>query len=149
MASDRYYGVYRGSVHSTKDPLKKRRIRVLVPQILGEAPTEWAWPMDSTGSHQSTPAVGQGVWVMFEGGDPSFPLWAGTFGKYKGTGYQVKITDLSKASYPATITRHIENSEFDVMAAIADIANKVEQIRQSLNAHGGGDAESPPTDVNP
>ena len=32
------------------------------------------------------PAVKQGVWVMFENGDPSFPVWVGTFGKWtKGT----------------------------------------------------------------
>jgi len=149
VSEERYYGTYRGTVYSTRDPLNKRRLRVTVPQVLGSAPTEWAWPVDSSGAHQHVPAVGQGVWVTFEGGDPSFPLWTGTFGKYKGKGYQVKITELKKATYPATITRHIQNSEFDVIAAIADIALKVEQIRQSLNAHGGGDAESPPADVSP
>lgn len=149
MASEKFYGIYRGSVYSTKDPLNQRRLRLLVPQVLGDAATEWAWPMDATGSHQSIPVIGQGVWVMFEGGDTAFPLWTGTFGKYKGTGYQVKITDLPKASHPATLTRHIQNSEFNVMAAIADLAAKVEQIRQSLNAHGGGNSESPPTDVSP
>ena len=123
--AEKYYGTYRGTVYSTRDPLNKRRIRVTVPQVLGSAPTEWAWPVDSSGAHQHIPAIGQGVWVMFEGGDPSFPLWTGTFGKYKGTGYQVKVTDLPKVSYPATMTRHIKDSEFDVIAAIADLANKV------------------------
>lgn len=149
MAAERFYGLYRGSVYNVKDPLNQRRLRLLVPQVLGEAATEWAWPVDSSGSHQALPAVGQGVWVMFEGGDVAFPIWLGTFGKYKGKGYQVKVTDLTKASYPATLTRHIQNSEFNVIAAIADLANKVEQIRQSLNAHGGGDSEAPPTDVSP
>jgi len=27
----------------------------------------------------STPITGDSVWVMFEGGDPNFPLWLGTF----------------------------------------------------------------------
>lgn len=138
MASERYYGTYRGNVYSTRDPLNKRRLRLLVPQVMGEAPTEWAWPVDSSGAHQHVPAVGQGVWVTFEGGDPSFPVWTGTFGAYKGLGYQVKLTDLPKATYPKTITDNIANSEFDVIAAIVDIANKVEQIRSYLNPYPGG-----------
>lgn len=149
MDSKKFYGMYRGSVFNTRDPLNKRRIKLLVPQVMGDSPTEWAWPVDSSASHQHIPAIGQGVWVMFEGGDTNFPLWTGTFGMYKGTGYQVKVTDLPKTSYPATLTRHISNSEFDVISAIADLANKVEEIRLSLNAHSGGMSEAPPTDVAP
>jgi hypothetical protein len=143
----RFPGIYRGTVVSSKDPLTKRRIKVTVPQVLGEEPTDWSWPMDSAGAYFKPPEVGQGVWVMFEGGDPSFPIWSSTFGKYQGKGYQVKVTDLAKGSYPATITRNIKNNEFDVIAAIADLANKVEEIRLSLNAHGGGALEAAPTDV--
>jgi hypothetical protein len=149
QGNSRFHGIYRGTVVSSKDPLNKRRIRVTVPQILGEEPTDWSWPMDSAGAYFTPPTVGQGVWVMFEGGDPSFPIWSSTFGKYQGKGYQVEITDLKKGSYPATITRHIKNNEFDVIAAIADLAKKVEEIRLSLNSHGGGMAESPPDDVSP
>ena len=29
--------------------------------------------------HRLVPTVNQGVWVMFEGGDPNFPLWIGVF----------------------------------------------------------------------
>lgn len=29
--------------------------------------------------HRLVPALDQGVWVMFEGGDPNFPLWVGVF----------------------------------------------------------------------
>jgi hypothetical protein len=145
----KFFGVYRGTVVSSKDPLKKRRLKVSVPQILGDEPTDWSWPTDSSGAYFTPPAAGQGVWVMFEGGDPSFPVWSSTFGKYKGKGYQVEITDLPKGSYPATITRSIQNNEFDVIAALVDLAKKVEEIRQSLNSHGGGMSESPPDDVSP
>lgn len=41
----RFYGVYRGQVVDTKDPLSKGRIKLKVPQILGGAITSWAWPM--------------------------------------------------------------------------------------------------------
>lgn len=81
----RYYGVYRATVVSTKDPLKKRRIKVLVPAIMGTTPTEWAWPIEDAALKSAVPAVSQGVWVMFESGDPSYPLWVGTFGKVVNT----------------------------------------------------------------
>jgi len=29
--------------------------------------------------HITVPTVGQAVWVMFEGGDPNFPIWVGVF----------------------------------------------------------------------
>jgi hypothetical protein len=29
--------------------------------------------------HIKVPNIGQGVWVMFEGGDPNFPLWVGVY----------------------------------------------------------------------
>jgi hypothetical protein len=143
----RFYGVYRGTVTNSKDPENKRRIKATIPQVLGTEPTDWAWPTDYSSTYSTPPKVGQGVWVMFEGGDPSFPIWFGTFGDYKGDGTQVKITDLIKGGYPATITRNIQNNEFDVIAAIADLANKVEEIRLSLNAHSGGATEAAPDDV--
>lgn len=76
----RFYGVYRGVVADTRDPLAKNRIRVQVPQVLGSQVTGWAWPMISVSSTEAaSPNVGDGVFIQFEGGDPSFPLWSGKF----------------------------------------------------------------------
>lgn len=76
----RFYGVYRGVVVDTRDPLNKNRIRLQVPQVLANQVTSWAWPIVGVSNIQtSTPTVGEGVFVMFEGGDPSFPLWSGKF----------------------------------------------------------------------
>lgn len=177
--SDKYfYGVYRGLCVDNQDPDNKSRIKLQVPQVLGEAISEWAWPVmpvtnnanhpnhqkhlasevaallkshDTHATHTATitsssggspahthtvtislshdahtnnhagktpdttyyldhahettadtdnkwnddleittelpehtphrliPAIDQGVWVMFEGGDPNFPLWIGVF----------------------------------------------------------------------
>jgi hypothetical protein len=30
-------------------------------------------------SHITMPDINQSVWVMFEGGDPNFPIWVGVF----------------------------------------------------------------------
>jgi hypothetical protein len=138
-------GVYRATVYSNADPNKQRRLRLLIPSVLGATePTGWVWPADLSSAYSTPPEVGQGVWVMFEQGSPTSPMWIGTFGKYKGKGYQVKVTDLPKGSYPATISDNIVNSEFDVIAAIVDIANKVNEIRIALNVYEGGLAEAPP-----
>lgn len=69
----RFFGIYRGVVADNIDPLNQGRIRVFVPQILGEAATGWAWAL-----LQTSVEVGDQVWVTFEGGDPNFPLWLGT-----------------------------------------------------------------------
>jgi hypothetical protein len=78
----RFYGVYRGVVADTRDPLTKNRIKVQVPQVLSNQVTSWAWPivpLNNGGASFTLPSVGDGVFIMFEGGDPSFPLWVGTF----------------------------------------------------------------------
>lgn len=78
----RFFGVYRGVVYSTDDPLNKGRIKLKVPQIMADAVTGWAWPvvpLTNSGAPLPVPNLGDGVFVSFEGGDPSFPLWIGTF----------------------------------------------------------------------
>ena len=79
FGSTKFFGLYRGQVVDNVDPANKRRLRVVVPQVLGDAPTNWAWEQEA-GILVTLPSVGQGVWVQFEGGDPSFPVWTGTFG---------------------------------------------------------------------
>ena len=74
--SSRFYGVYRGRCVNPVDPDSSGRIQLQVPQILGEAVTTWAY--NST-SCAVLPEIGDGVWVMFEGGDPNFPVWTGVF----------------------------------------------------------------------
>jgi len=40
----RFYGIYEGICTSTDDPENSYRIKLLVPQILGQAETDWAKP---------------------------------------------------------------------------------------------------------
>lgn len=70
-----YFGIYRGIIVATNDPLNKGRVMLKIPQVSGEEVTNWAWPIDKT----LTPVVNTPTWVMFEGGNPNFPLWLGTF----------------------------------------------------------------------
>lgn len=77
----RHYGKYRGTVTDVQDPRKQGRLRAKVPEILGDVATGWALPCapyagSKTGSY-SVPPEGAGVWIEFEAGDVSRPIWAG------------------------------------------------------------------------
>ena len=77
------YGKYRGIVASPVDPLNRGRITAFVPEVLGEVPTGWATPCTPYGGTGSgffaIPPLGAGVWIEFEGGDVSRPIWVGCY----------------------------------------------------------------------
>ena len=77
----RHYGKYRGTVTDNHDPRNQGRIRVHCPEILGDVDSGWALPCtpyagDKTGIY-AVPPIGAGVWVEFEAGDVSRPIWVG------------------------------------------------------------------------
>ena len=90
-----FYGLYRGNVYSNKDPLNQGRLRLRVPQVLADQVTDWAWPVDTSAANFEAPSVGQGIWVAFEGGNPSFPVWVGTFGMDKTGDIPLYVDHLS------------------------------------------------------
>lgn len=71
-----YGGVYRGRVVSSADPMGARRLQVNIPAVLGVG-AGWAQTCLPFGTSAGTPPVGSGVWVMFEGGDPAYPVVMG------------------------------------------------------------------------
>ena len=79
-APERFFGKYRGVVKKNKDPLTRGRLQVSVPQVL-EDTEAWAMPCVPYAGKQrglyALPDVGTGVWVEFEAGDPSYPIWTG------------------------------------------------------------------------
>ncbi len=78
----RYYGKYRGKVLENLDPLELGRILVEVPALDG-LEASWALPCVPYAGLQvgflMLPPIGANVWVEFEGGDPTHPIWAGCF----------------------------------------------------------------------
>lgn len=83
-----YPGIYRGTCYDNSDPERRGRLRALVPQLLGQTPLDWAWPVRRPGEENFTydqsgymfeVPVGTGLWVMFEGGDIDYPVWIGTW----------------------------------------------------------------------
>jgi uncharacterized protein involved in type VI secretion and phage assembly len=77
----RYLGKYRGTVVNNLDPMRMGRIQAQVPDVLGDIPCTWAMPCLPLAGPQLgvsvVPPVGAGVWLEFEQGDVSFPIWVG------------------------------------------------------------------------
>jgi Type VI secretion system/phage-baseplate injector OB domain len=78
-----FYGKFRGIVSDNVDPLMLGRVRAKVADLFADEATGWALP--------SFPYAGNGVglffvppkdanvWIEFEHGDPSYPVWTGCF----------------------------------------------------------------------
>lgn len=83
MSSTKYYGKYRATVLNNIDPQQIGRIQVMVPDVSSLLPTSWAMPCVPYGGINAgmfaIPAIGSGVWVEFEQGDPDYPIWVGAF----------------------------------------------------------------------
>jgi hypothetical protein len=69
-----HFGIYRGTVMNTADPLMKGRLQINVASQASGA--GWADPCRDWQS-TAAPPIGTQVWVMFEGGDPARPVWMG------------------------------------------------------------------------
>ena len=55
LADKRFYGIYRGIVVDTNDPENLNRIKMQIPQILGQAVTSWAWPIVGVPENKKAP----------------------------------------------------------------------------------------------
>ena len=79
----KFFGKYRGTVVNNVDPKRQNRLLVQVVDVLGLFPSSWAMPCLPIGGLQfgayMVPPIGAGVWVEFEQGNPSKPIWTGFF----------------------------------------------------------------------
>jgi uncharacterized protein involved in type VI secretion and phage assembly len=88
----RYWGKYRAIVTDDKDPERLGRVKLRVPEILGQQiVTDWAWPIalpyggGPDYGKFSVPPVGSGVYAEFESGLVDRPLFCGVwYGHPKG-----------------------------------------------------------------
>jgi len=78
---NRFYGKYRGTV--TAIDADTLRIKAKVPAVLGNAESGWCMPcVPYAGKGVGIaflPEQGAGVWIEFEGGDVSYPVWVGCY----------------------------------------------------------------------
>mgnify|MGYP001597363043 CR=1 FL=1 len=76
------FGLYRGIARDVADPEARGRVRCEVHELLGAGKlTAWAAYSSPVGGGGAglfmLPRPGDGVWVMFERGEPTKPVWLG------------------------------------------------------------------------
>lgn len=81
QSTSRLFGKFRGKVTDNQDPLNLGRLKASVPEVLRDGVTGWALPAapyagDGVGVYM-VPDPGAGVWIEFEAGDVSRPVWSG------------------------------------------------------------------------
>lgn len=78
---NRFYGKYRGTVSDVEE--STLRLKAKVPAVLGTTESGWALPCVPYAGPDvgffAVPEVGAGVWIEFEGGDVSYPIWTGCY----------------------------------------------------------------------
>jgi phage baseplate assembly protein gpV len=99
----RFYGKYRGIVSDVDPPTM--RIKAKVPSVLGETDTGWCMPCVPYAGPDAgfafLPAPGSGVWIEFEGGDVSYPIWVG--GYWREGEFPADATDQVKVIVTAAL----------------------------------------------
>jgi uncharacterized protein involved in type VI secretion and phage assembly len=84
------YGKYRAIVKNIEDPEKLGRIQLNCPEIYGEDLSPWAWPCLPYAGISNVgifflPELNSGVWLEFEQGHITNPIWSGCwYTKFKG-----------------------------------------------------------------
>jgi hypothetical protein len=141
MSSSEFFGTYRGYVHATNDPLRKNRIKLRIPQLFADVPTEWAWPIEQPVVDNALPKVGQGVWVLFEGGNPAFPLWIGTFSLQNTLVNQVFVKEPATSVFSK---EHIEEytrgkiRQIDLVQTLVTLSDEVVSLQSQVDSLSSG-----------
>jgi hypothetical protein len=115
---ERVYGKYRGIVFNNTDPLNMGRIQATVVDVLGEVPTSWATPCAPVAGINAgffaVPMVGSGVWIEFEAGDVSRPIWTGGY-------WAVGEAPMAPPAAPPLPTTKIWRSDLGLSAVLDDL----------------------------
>jgi uncharacterized protein involved in type VI secretion and phage assembly len=105
----RFYGKYRGIVSEVD--AATMRIKAKVPSVLGDKATGWCMPCVPYAGpgvgFAFLPETGSGVWIEFEGGDVSYPIWVGGYWR------QGEFPADAAASVKVIVTKAPHKLEFD------------------------------------
>ncbi|MEM6466803.1 MAG: phage baseplate assembly protein V [Pseudomonadota bacterium] len=138
-----YFGKYRGTVTNNLDPNTSGRLQVNVPAIYGSNTLNWAMPcVPYAGSDQGVymiPPIGANIWVEFEGGDISFPIWSGCFWGQGECPGQTPFTKLIKTPV-ATITLDEAMPQAPVVIE-TETGNKITITAQGITLETSGGAK--------
>lgn len=131
VGKPRFFGTYRGIVKNNSDPKKENKLRVSIPQITGEDYLDWAEPcFNQINGPIVLPKVGDTVWITFESGDTSYPVWTG----------------INKA-VPTTISNSYYGSFYNSAIQTATTANTVYTVELSTTVANRGIILDTPTAI--
>lgn len=138
-----YFGKYRGTVSNNVDPNTSGRLQVSVPAVYGTNTLNWAMPsVPYAGPDQGVfmiPPIGANIWVEFEGGDISYPIWSGCFWGQGECPGDLALTKLIKTPV-ATIK--LDETRPDAPVVIeTEVGNKITITAQGLTLETSGGAK--------
>jgi len=81
---EKRFGKFRATVIDNQDPEKRGRLKLRIPSVLADQESDWALPCLPYGGKDQqgmffVPDIDSQLWVEFEEGDISRPVWVGTF----------------------------------------------------------------------
>jgi uncharacterized protein involved in type VI secretion and phage assembly len=131
---ERVYGKYRGIVVDNLDPDGLGRIQAQVVDVLGEVSTGWATPCIPYAGPGlgffAVPPIGAGVWIEFEAGDVSRPVWTGC---YWGAREPPTAPPTPPGTQPPTTTK-LWRSDLGLTTALDDAAQSI-TVTDALGAN--------------
>lgn len=107
--------IYRAIVRDNRDPSKAGRLKVAIPQLTGSTPTDWIWPLVTSG-YLVLPKAGEQVWVGFEAGDQENPVWLGKTAETKA--YSVGSQSVGNVSMLLQRVRQLEQEVTSLKARV-------------------------------
>ncbi len=120
--ADRFFGKYRGIVTDNQDPMGIGRLKAIVPEVLNEVMSGWALPCapyaGTASGFYAIPPLGAGVWIEFEAGDTSRPIWSGAW-------WATGEVPLDEHSTPSPPTRKILRSDTGLIVSLDDLAQTI------------------------
>lgn len=133
-SDERLFGKFAGQVVDNDDPLRLGRIKARVPEAMGGLDTGWAKPCvpmaGPVAGFFSLPPIGAGVWIEFEAGDLSRPIWTGCFWGDDELPVKPPDVDASPSTHiwrtPGGLTAVLDDEAKTMTLIDADDENKVE-----------------------
>lgn len=134
----RFYGKFRGTVTQVDEATL--RVKAKVPAVLGDQETGWAVPCVPYAGAQVglafLPEAGAGVWIEFEGGDVSYPIWSGCY--WRSDEIPPEATPTAKAIVTAAGHKLVLDDDGQTITITDVNGNTVELASGGITAERGG-----------
>lgn len=134
----RFYGKFRGTVTEVDEATL--RLKAKIPAVLGDQDSGWAMPCVPYAGAQVgmafLPEAGAGVWIEFEGGDVSYPIWSGCY--WRADEIPSEATPTAKAIVTAAGHKLVLDDDGEAITITDVNGNNVELASSGITVERGG-----------